>query len=267
MTRLSKSSIRLKGDAMVTMKDMPKYHEATAEVDVSEFRKIIQNRRSVRSFDGTPVPEKVMHECLDWALLAPNSSNLQPWEFVWVRSADKKKQLADVCLGQSAATTATEMVVCIARIDLWHQISKDILAHYEKLPVAVPKSATDYYKKIVPYVYGQDFLGILGLAKTIVSSIVGLNRPVPREPFSRSALITWATKTCALACENFMLGMTAHGFDTCAMEGFDSKRLKKLLGLNRGAIPVMVISCGKRTDGGVYGPRLRMPRERFVREI
>ena len=51
-----------------------------------------------------------------------------------------------------------------------------------------------------------------------------------------------------------MLAMTAHGFDTCPMEGMDGKRVKQLLDLPSGAEICMVISCGKRAPEGVYGP-------------
>ena len=34
-------------------------------------------------------------------------------------------------------------------------------------------------------------------------------------------------KTCALAAQTFMLAMSNEGYDTCPMEGFDSRRVKK----------------------------------------
>ena len=60
-----------------------------------------------------------MKACLELALLAPNSSNLQPWEFYWVRSPEKKQNLVSYCLGQPAAATAQELVVAVARPDYW----------------------------------------------------------------------------------------------------------------------------------------------------
>ena len=51
----------------------------------------------------------------------------------------------------------------------------------------------------------------------------------------------WAHKTTALACENFMLAMRAAGYDTCPMEGMDSKRVKKILGLKQKEYITMVI--------------------------
>ena len=37
-----------------------------------------------------------------------------------------------------------------------------------------------------------------------------------------------------------------------------------ILGLPKEAVVTMVISAGKRAEGGVYGPRLRFDREHFV---
>ena len=48
------------------------------------------------------------------------------------------------------------------------------------------------------------------------------------------------------------------------MEGLDSARVKRILGLPKEALVTMVISAGKRAEGGVYGPRLRFDREHFV---
>ena len=46
------------------------------------------------------------------------------------------------------------------------------------------------------------------------------------------------------------------------MEGFDSKRVKKLLHLPRGTDINMIVSCGVR-DGnkGIWGDRCRLPFE------
>jgi nitroreductase len=79
-------------------------------------------------------------------------------------------------------------------------------------------------------------------------------------------LATWAHKSTALACAHYMLAMRAEGFDSCPMEGFDALRVRRLLGLPRGAKVTMVISSGRRAAGGVYGPRFRFPRETFVKE-
>ena len=56
-----------------------------------DFFETVNKRRSVRKFTNTEVPEYVMRKCLKASVLIPNSSNLQPWEFYWVRNLKKTK--------------------------------------------------------------------------------------------------------------------------------------------------------------------------------
>lgn len=51
------------------------------------------------------------------------------------------------------------------------------------------------------------------------------------------------------------------------MEGLDGYRVRKLLGLPRGASVVMGISVGKRAPKGVYGPQVRFPSSQFIFEV
>lgn len=78
----------------------------------------------------------------------------------------------------------------------------------------------------------------------------------------------WAVKSTALACENLILSLRAQGFDSCAMEGFDSVRVKKLLGLpRRGAEIVMVVGAGAGKPEGFYGPRIRFDKQFYAFEV
>jgi len=83
------------------------------------FFEIVNKRRSVRKFTKESIPEDVMRKTLSISLQAANSSNLQPWEFYWIRDEDKKQQLVESCFSQSAARTAQELVVAVSRIDTW----------------------------------------------------------------------------------------------------------------------------------------------------
>ena len=91
--------------------------------------------------------------------------------------------------------------------------------------------------------------------------IMGIFRPVVRE-VSETEIRTVVHKSCALAAQTFMLAMAEKGYDTCPMEGFDIKMVKKLLHLPRGTGVNMIISCGIR-DGnkGIWGDRCRVPFE------
>ena len=231
-----------------------------------EFFDVIKSRRSVRKFTNEAVPEEVVRKALDAALLAPNSSNLQLWEFYWSRSTDKKQALVKACLSQPAAATAAELVFVVARLDTWRRNRDLMLQELRKSP-SVPKSALSYYEKAIPAVYLQDPFGLIGLVKGMALSIAGLTRPLPRIPSSRAGLFEMVTKSAALAAENFMLALVAQGYGCCPMEGFDEVRVKKILGLGRGAHVVMAIGLGRPAADGIYGPQLRFDKNLFVFEV
>ncbi len=243
------------------------HQEEKFEVSPEEFEKIIHNRRSVRVYTNEKVPKEVMEKVLDWGLAAPNSSNLQPWEFYWIQNPTKKAEIVEACFNQPAAKTAQEIIVCVARLDTWKKHRGQMLELFNKSSEKVPASARAYYEKLVPMVYTQGPLGIFGLGKKLFINIAGMFRPIPREPTSRADMRVWAVKSTALACQNIMMGFSAFGFDTCPMEGLDSKRVKKTLGLGRNAEIVMAISVGKRDKKGIYGPKIRMPKEQFIKVI
>jgi len=248
--------------------DIPKhnYVESAPDVNQEEYRKIVESRRSVRVFKNEPLNSDKLKECLELALLAPTSSNLQCWEFYWVRDEHKKDKLKEYCLDQSAARTAQELIVCVARIDTWKK-NKDKILEQLLNNSSAPKSAIAYYKKIVPFVYTQGIFNVIGYIKKIIIFFIGMIKPIPREPVSKSDMRVWAHKTTALACENLMLALRAYGYDSCPMEGMDSKRIRKMLSLPKSAEVSMVISAGKRADNGVYGKRFRLDSDNFIKII
>lgn len=256
-------------DQMDIFKDIPDldYSEQALDIDPLEFEKVVKSRRSVRSYLDDKIPDDIVHKCIDLALLAPNSSNLQPWEFYRIKSEDKKKLISKYCYDQPAARTAPELIVCVARRDTWKKHSKQMLELFENSNNKVPKAAISYYKKLVPIVYNQGPFSILTPFKKALFFSVGLFKVINREPTSISDMRVWMHKSTALACENLMLAFRAYGYDTCPMEGFDSTKVKKLLNLNSKSEVCMIISAGKRAANGVYGERVRFNREQFVFEI
>lgn len=243
------------------------YVESALETNAEEFEKVVRSRRSTRVYEDTPVPESVMRKCLELATLAPNSSNLQCWEFYWVRDPAKKQELVKNCLGQPAAATAPELIVCIARLDTWKRNSKMMLEYLETNKAEVPAAMLHYHRKIVPLAYGQGPFYVLGPLKKLAIAIMGMIRVVPRGPASKADMRVWAHKSTALACENLMLSLRAFGFDSCPMEGMDQRRVQKMLGLPRTAEVCMVISAGKRSAQGVSTKQMRFDPSMFIFEV
>lgn len=231
------------------------------------LREAIAYRRSVRVYDPMQsIDSDVVKECIRQATLAPTSSNLQLWEFYHISQEDTKKALAKACLNQNAARTAQQFVVAVARKDKWKERAKANLVFLQKQfdqqevrDTKRERMAKNYYTKIIPTIY-TDFLGILGILKRLFATIKGISKPMYRQVLQSDIDIV-AHKSTALAAQNFMLCMAANNYDTCPMEGFDSKRVKAILGLPKEAMITMVISCGIRGKGGVYGPQFRVPFE------
>ena len=243
------------------------YSEKAANTHPEAFETVVRSRRSTRVFTEEPIPEEVMRRCLELALLAPNSSNLQPWEFHWVRDAQKKTELARLCLSQPAATTAQELIVCVARLDTWNRNRKLMLEAFEKSDRKVPSSALQYYRRLAPLAYNQGPMSIYGPFKKLVFWALALRKPMPRGPAGKSDMRVWAHKSTALGCENLMLSLRAFGYDSCPMEGMDSTRVRKLLKLPRAAEICMVISAGKRAPQGIYGEQIRFDPSLFLFEV
>lgn len=234
-----------------------------------DFFDAVNKRRSVRRFTDTPVPESVMRKCLKASVLAANSSNLQPWEFYWIRDEEKKKKIVEACFSQNAAKTAKEIVVSVSRIDTWKRNRNMIIEEYLKKGELHPL-VDKYYNTLIPLAYTHDRFGIFGIFKRIFYiffSIVGFFRPIQRGPIYKHQLFESVTKTTALACQNFMMALVAEGFDSCPMEGFDEKKVKKLLNLNWQCHVVMIFGIGEAEGGGVYTERFRIDDDLVIKEV
>ena len=114
-----------------------------------------------------------------------------------------------------------------------------------------------YYGKVMPFLYVR-FFGIIGFIRKFLVNIVGVFRPIVYQ-VSENDMRVVVHKTCALAAQTFMLSMANINYDTCPMEGFDSKHVKRILNLPHGAEINMVVSCGIRNENGVWGDRMRIP--------
>lgn len=234
----------------------------------------IAYRRSVRVYTDQSIDTEKVKHCLVNASLAPTSSNLQLWEFYHITDKSILQKMTKACFNQSAAKTAKQLVVVVARKDLWKKRAKANIEFLNKVyskpdlserDVKRKKMATNYYQKLIPTIY-TDFLGLLGYIKFFVFQIVGLFKPIYRQTRLSDMRIV-AHKSAGLAAQNFMTSMAAIGYDTCPMEGSDTLQVKQILNLPRGAEINMVISCGIRTDKGVYGPRFRIPFEEVYFEV
>ncbi len=240
------------------------------------LEEVLNYRRSVRVYDQTnPIDSEKIRHCLELATLAPNSSNMQLWEFYHITDPELLAQVSHACLGQKATSTAPQAVVFVTRQDAYRKHARSILEfEQENIRRNSPKErqakrikdSVLYYGFIMPFVYAR-FFGLLGLFRKLIANSISLFRPMMLE-VSENDMRVVAHKSCALAAQTFMIAMANEGYDTCPLEGLDSRRLKRALKLPRGAEINMVITCGIR-DGnkGIWGERYRIPFEEVYHKI
>ena len=209
------------------------------------------------------------------ATLAPNSSNMQLWEFYHITDRAMIDKMTHAALSQPAVSTANQLVIFVTRQDLHRKRSKQIIAfESENIKRNSPADSHErrikgreiYYNKMIPFLYAR-FFGLLGLFRKALTLSVSLFRPMfieTSEADQRAVL----HKSCALAAQTFMIAMANEGYDTCPIEGFDSRRVKKLLKLPASAEINMIISCGYRNGNkGIWGDRFRVPFDEVYRKI
>lgn len=228
---------------------------------------VLNYRRSVRVYDKEKQidTEKVKH-CLELATLAPNSSDMQLWEFYHITQPELLAKVSRACLDQKAVSTASEVVVFVVRRDKYRNRAKFVL-DFERGNIQrnSPKERQAkrikdrelYYGIVMPFLYAR-FFGILGVFRMLLANIISIFRPMMLEVSENDVRVV-AHKSCALAAQTFMIAMANEGYDTCPLEGLDSRRLKRLLKLPYGAEINMVVSCGIRNGNkGIWGERCRV---------
>lgn len=228
---------------------------------------LLQHRRAIRYFDKKkPLDAERVRYRLEQATLAPTSSNMQLWACYHITDPQVIQALAPACFGQSAVTTADQLVVFVTTPEQWRERAQQNLAFQrEDIPRHFPADKqtkyialqTAYYTKVIPFLYSRGF-GLWGLVRKALLQVGGLFRPVPRQ-VSEGDVSTVLHKSCALAIQTFMLGMSEEGYDTCPLEGFDSYRVKQVLGLSRAVEVSMIIACGVRAEERALGDRFRIP--------
>jgi nitroreductase len=238
------------------------------------FEEIVHYRRSVRQYQNTPIDTERVKHCLELATLAPNSSNMQLWEFYHITNPDTLKRLSEACFNQGAAKTAQQMVVFLTRQDLARKRAKTIhTLSKENIERTSPPASLEkrlkridsYYGKLMPFLYAR-FFGILGFVRIIMANVIGLFNTIVYQVSENDVRVV-VHKTCGLAAQTFMLAMASEHLDTCPMEGFDSRKVRRILNLPYGAEINMIVSCGIRDEKGVWGDRVRVPFEEVYKRV
>lgn len=223
----------------------------------------IRARRAVREFDGRTLDEGVLAAILEDAHLAPSGYNLQPTKFVLVRG-DGRRALARAACDQRQVAEAPVTVVIAA------DTRPDLAQAEQVLAMDLGAGAIDEEKRrssarTIALAFQRGPLGLLGPVKGLVGAGLSYSRPTPRIPAYRPR--EWAIAQSMLAASHLLLSATARGVASCPMQGFDERRVKRLLGIpRRFVVPVIVALGHQRPDQSPPARRTRLPSAEVVFE-
>ena len=78
-----------------------------------EFYEVIKTRRSIRSYNDTPIPKDAMSRVLEATRISPSGHNRQFWKFYIVENQEKKKAIAKACADQMWIADAPAVIVAV----------------------------------------------------------------------------------------------------------------------------------------------------------
>jgi putative NAD(P)H nitroreductase len=198
----------------------------------------VRERRSVTFFEkGLEIPDDTLQELMELANLAPSSFNLQPWEVVVVRDAERKKILRRYALDQSKVEEASAVLIIVADPDVEVNLNV-MLDSWEQL---------GYIKK-----------ASRATITAMVRSRYGTEGSCERKIF--------AAKNAALFAMSIMLAAQGLGLGTHAMDGFDEAPMKKAFAIPDEKLVPMLIAIGYLRKDALLLPRaFRRSFREFVR--
>jgi len=194
-----------------------------------DFRELVTTRRSVKKYDPNhEVSDAELKELFELVALSPSSFNLQHWRFVVVRRPEHKAALRAAAFDQEQVGTCSAAIVVAGKLGA-HEDAEHI---YAEAPEAVRGS-------MVPMIH----------------QFYEDKPQAQRDEAIRSG---------SLAAMTLMFAARDLGYATGPMIGFDPQKVSKLLELDEGYVPVMLIVLGKQV--GDMRPRAyRHPVETFVK--
>jgi len=81
---------------------------------IMDFMKVVESRRSVRSFENKEIPEDEIEEIIEIGHMAPSAGNRQARDFIIIKDEEEKDRLVENAYGQSFIAEASWIVVVCA---------------------------------------------------------------------------------------------------------------------------------------------------------
>lgn len=199
-------------------------------------------RHACKAFDpNRTISEEDFEAILEMGRLSPSSFGMEPWKFLVVQNEDLREQIRTFTWGaQGQLPTASHYVIILARRKKGIIYGSDYVNHILKDVKRLPQEIIERYNGFYENFQKVDF------------ELLESDR----------ALFDWASKQTYIAMANMMTGAAFMGIDSCAVEGFDAKRmdnfLKDVLSIDTDEFGVSVmVAFGYRKEEP--RPKVRQP--------
>lgn len=196
----------------------------------ANFYDVIRERRSVRSYDPSVIiSNEEIKELLEEAMLAPSSSNLNPWRFMVITGQDLKEKLHPIALNQPQVLEASAMIVILSENNA-HEF--------------------EHVNKVNERAVAAGFM-TEEVKNRLNNSIREFYAPV-----SDQGKREWQMLDGGLLAMQLMLAAKARGYDTVPMLGYNVEEFRKAFNVPENLTDVLMIALGKAKESGFPSVRL-----------
>ncbi|MEC0089412.1 nitroreductase family protein [Paenibacillus macquariensis] len=193
-----------------------------------DFDTVIRDRHSVRKYDASwKMSEDEIKEILSDAVLAPSSSNLQPWRFIVIQDQSLKEQLLPIANNQQQIIDASAVIAVIGDLNAYENVEK-IHGIAVDAGVMTPE-----------------------IKDMMVTNTMKVYPNVGAEKLKEIALVDGG-----LVSMQLMLAAKAKGYDTVPMGGYNAVQFKEMFNISDRYTTVMLIALGKAAVEGRQSVRL-----------
>lgn len=218
---------------------------------------VLERRRAARHYRPETIPRGALLDILERVRLTPSGWNLQPVHFVVVTDAETKRRLRLACLGQKQIEEAPAAVVFISDLEPHRGRLESILAR-DLENGSISEEYARFSGRTIRLLFEGGPLGLSGAAKRVVLGVLSWFRPMPLPSLSRHQRHIWSLRQAAMAAQSFLLLAEERGWASCPMEGFDPRRVRRVLGIPRRYMVALMVTVG-RAEPPEQPRRVRVP--------
>lgn len=229
------------------------------------IREIVESRTSCRKYvEGKKVPDDVLKSILAETLVAPTARNWQPFKIVTIMDEKNRSDLGEcMALKNSkvlkSASGAAVFLADSKPIDMKHEFSD--LWKREGMDSKMLPNIFNGFSRVV---------GAGGVNKWYQSLLLRIytnKKPVPLFTTNKE----WSYKNSAFPMMQFVLSCEAYGLSTIIIEGFDGRRVSKLINCPKRYAVCGIVIFGYSNETGEekrslrYDPATMVFEEKFNR--